>query len=915
MQNNYLFFKTGITIIFVFFLSSITLAQSLQHPTIYATAAERQKILDKISNNAWANSMVNSLKSKVDSKITTHNSNPASIFSTVAFFAANDKNSESYASPYTSAHGKVLSAAAYSAMLYYITQDVKYASFSADILNYYFDNLSTRTLATTTISGNYFYDPRTVYAQLAVSYDFIYNYLKTPGITVYNKATNTRVAYDHAKAQKVIKNIAGNTLNESGGLDTQGKVVSNHPVLTAPGSLFSILCIEDDTERERMFTLFWDRGTKRQNSFTKTILKMFTDQALWPESLSYGFMPNVQLILNLVDRVKPELNAGANNIRLFESASLLENLRLPNRTFVRYGDSHRTTDGTDEISKHALNFAKRRGYTDIQKQAEIALKQFSPSTNGYNTSVPDTGFENYGALDLFWGEPLPNISVEAFDYKPTVIIDHAGVALQRNYVTTNNAEYGLVGIIGGAHYVHAHCAGISMELYGNGDVMAANGGLPKTLAERSTLPFQGYFNKYAGNNTVIVNGTSRGTSKSGAWGNDKFLYQDPVVNIAAEPKHLENPLSKDFSFATQFMDDNFNNCDQQRTLSTIRTSATTGYYFDLFRSKSLAANNFHDYIYHNIGEVTNLTNSSNVALAVSATTKYQTVVNDAQQSPGWLQFENTESTTGTDEAVKVRFDLTTTKKYMHMFMPSGVTREYTKALGPATYEAKNGYVNKKTQIVAVRQIGEAWNRPFLSVFEPSSNASSSVQSVENISFNSKIVGAIVKSKLADKDVEDYIICNESNSGNISISDLKLTFKGRFAIVRKEIFADTYDLTLYIGEGTELIFDSNSLLGGVENKGVKVIKDLALSVPSIVENERIEIYPNPVSKGIFTINTNDLNWKHVVIYNMLGEKVYENNSRTQTLLVDTELQNMREGVYIVTFIDGEFKKHSQKLIVK
>ncbi|WP_163397445.1 T9SS type A sorting domain-containing protein [Flavobacterium fluviatile] len=906
--------KMRITVFLVLILSLPSIAQSLQHPTIYATAAERPQILSKISSNSWANSMVNSMKSNVDSKITTHSTNPAAIFSTVDFFPANDANSEAYASPYTSAHGKVLSTAAYSAMLYYITEDVKYASFSADILNYYFDNLSNRTLATTTISGNYFYDPRTTYAQLAVAYDFVYNYLKTPGITVYNKATNTRVPYDHTRAQTVIRNIAGNTLKESGGLDTQGSIVSNHPVLTAPGSLFSILCVEDDIERERMFTLFWDRGTKRQNSFTKTILKMFTEQALWPESVSYGFMSNVQLILNLVDRVKPQLNAGANNIKLFESASLLENLRLPNRNFVRYGDSHRTSDGTDEISRYALNFAKRRGYTNIQTQAEIALKQSFPTTNGYNTSVPATGFENYVALDLFWGEPLPNTSVVAFDYKPTVIINHAGVALQRNYVTTNNTEYGLCGIIGGAHYVHAHCAGISMELYGAGDVMAANGGLPPSLAERQTLPFQGYFNKYAGNNTVIVNGTSHGASKAGAWGNDKFLYQDPVVNIASEPKHLENPLSANFSFATQFMDDNVNNCDQQRTLSTIRTSATSGYYFDLFRSKSLGTNNFHDYIYHNVGDATSLKDASNNTLVVRPTTKYQVVVNDSQQSPGWLQYENTESTVGINDAVKIRFDLTTTNKYMHMLLPAGVTREYTKALGPATYEANNGYVSKKTQIIAVRQTGEAWNKPFISILEPSSNATATVQSVENVTVNNIIVGAIVKSKLADRETTDYIICNENNTGDISLPQLNLTFKGRFAIVRTEVKTDKKDITLYIGEGTQLNFEKYALTGDIDKKGLLEVKDVSLAVSSFDKSNRIEIFPNP-AKGVFKIQTNELIWKKLTIYDMQGKKVYQNTSGQATLLLNTEEHKLKAGVYIVEFVDNQNKRCSSKLVVK
>ena len=631
-------------------------SQSLNRPIIYSTSNERTAVLDKINHNSWAKSLVESMKSNVDPKITAHSKNKESIFSAILTIPANDGNSESYASPYASAHGKVLTSAEYSAILYYITQDEKYASFAADILAYYFDVLSKRTESTTTITGNYFYDSRTSYNHLAVAYDFVYKYLKKPNQTVYSTTKKAEVSYDHLKAQKVIRNIAARSLNESGGLDVQGKIVSNHPVLTAPGSLFSILCVDDDIERERLFNLFWNRGTKRQNSFTKTILKMFTDQALWPESVSYGFMPNVQLILNLVDKIKPSLNVGANNIKLFESAALLENLRLPNRYFVRYGDSHRKLDGTGNINRYALNFAKRRGYASLQNQTEIALKQSFPTTNGYNTSVPAAGFDNYNAIQLFWGETLPNTAVSPFDYKTTVIIKHAGVALQRNVSSVNPKDNGLVGIIGGAHYVHAHLTGITMELYGSGDVMGPNGGLPPSLAERQKMPFQGYLNRYAGNNTVITNGSSHGTSFPGAWGNDKFLYQDTTKNIASEPAHLEKPISKYFSFATQYLDDNVNNCDQQRTLSIIRTSPTTGYYFDLFRSKSNKTNNFHDYIYHNIGDATQLKNDKNQVISVTSTNKYQNDIGDSYKSTGWRSFEETKSTAKIANPVKIHFD-------------------------------------------------------------------------------------------------------------------------------------------------------------------------------------------------------------------------------------------------------------------
>jgi len=66
--------------------------------------------------------------------------------------------------------------------------------------------------------------------------------------TVYNTSLEKRIPYDNEKAQKVLRNMISNVLQEYGEPDVHGQVVSNHPILTSPGALFGILCIEDDKE-------------------------------------------------------------------------------------------------------------------------------------------------------------------------------------------------------------------------------------------------------------------------------------------------------------------------------------------------------------------------------------------------------------------------------------------------------------------------------------------------------------------------------------------------------------------------------------------------------------------------------------------------------------------------------------------
>ncbi|KJF41727.1 T9SS type A sorting domain-containing protein [Draconibacterium sediminis] len=800
-------------------------AQSLQHPVIWATNNDKAEIQAKVENYNWANSIITKAKAAIDDKVNTHISNPTAILGTIPVCETRDDLSESAASANNAKHAQVLNYASYAAMVYYVTSEEKYAQFAADILWYYIEELAPRTPETTALSGSHFYDPRAGYLQFAMAYDLMVSYLKQTGTKVYRKSTGSRVAFDNVKAQKAVHNIAMNALQEHAGADTRiGQRVSNHPILRAPGVLFNILCVEDDNERERMFEVFWNTGTKNQNSFTKTILPMFGDQGIWPEAVSYSFMPNITLVLDVVDRLKPEMNLMADKMHILDGNFLFDNLRYPNRRFVRYGDSHRDNDGTGALYRYTLDLAARRGFAAYEQKATVALRQGYDAEGGYDPAVPVTTFDNVKAFEqLFLGIDIPETIDGEIDFqKPTVVIEHAGVALQRNYVEVNNIDYGLCGIIGGAHYVHSHCTGITMELYGADYIMAANGGLPNSLAERKEDVHTGYFWRHAGNNTVIVNGTSHGIQQ-GSWKSNSDLWMNTTVNEAAEPKHLEDPVNPNFSFATQFLDDEVNNCEQQRTLSTIRTSETSGYYFDLFRSKSTVNNNFHDYVYHNIGDETHIFNSNGDELSVSATARYQTDIGDTYKSPGWRFFEETKVTAPLDEATNIRFDLNETNTYMNMFVPADVVREYTKAVGPATREAKGGYEDRKTQILAVRQNGEAWNKPYVHIFEPSKSTITSVKSVEHLYRGEVIVGAKVTSQIDNKTIVDYVICQEDENQTFTLPEMGLTFNGRFAVVRTEQDLGKAQTTLYIGEGTKLTFGNHMLEADADKKGNLVVE--------------------------------------------------------------------------------------------
>ena len=784
--------------------STVT-AQSLDHPAIWVTDDERPLILEKIRKYAWAKSAFDQLRQHVDAAKNKHVSQPAAILKTIPALGGSLKR-----------HNAILTLASESGMLYFLTQDDAYGQLSADIIAAYSARLAPKNPKTTAIMGDPFYDGRTTYDQFALAYDFAYDFIKNPKNSVYDARKNARVSFDHAATQKALWNVAGNILQEYGKPDKHGRVVSNHPVLTAPGALFPILCIEDDAERERLFKVFWDKGTHHQASFKNTLMRMYSKQGIWPESLSYSFMPNMIMILNIVDRLKPKMNVTSKAEKIFEGTFVLANLNNPDGRSVRYGDSKRRRNGGASSLRYMMHLADRKGNDKWKEQAAIALKKMYANSGGYKPNMSNSVYGSFGALQLFWGLDIPDSVEGAIDYRTTVIVEHAGIALQRNFVEKENELYGLNGYIGGAHYVHSHCTGIAMELYGAGYVMAPNGGLPKSTEERSLEVHEDYFRLYAGNNTVITNGTSHGLQR-GSWKDNSNVWQNTTVNVAAEPKHGGDPVSNQFSFATQYLKDEVNRVQQQRTLSIIRTSETTGYYFDVFRALAARENNFHDYIYHNLGDETQITNDQNEPLAISPTKRYDNDIGDVVRSPGWRFFENERASQPTDEAVKIRFHMAEGNRFMHMFIPGGIKREFTSAVGPPTREALNGYDKKKTQIVAIRKRGGAWDQPFVSVFEPSTKKESSIQNVQPLMDRKKCVGAKVVSLVGKSRITDFIISLDSGRGRYRNQEYKLDFRGRFGVVRIEERnngrtrknpADNpprkgSKLTFYLGDGSSL----------------------------------------------------------------------------------------------------------------
>lgn len=86
----------------------------------------------------------------------------------------------------------------------------------------------------------------------------------------------------------------------------------------------------------------------------------------------------------------------------------------------------------------------------------------------------------------------------------------------------------------------------------------------------------------------------------------------------------------------------------------------------------------------------------------------------------------------------------------------------------------------------------------------------------------------------------------------------------------------------------------------------------LGIESMVDNQEINVFPNPVNEGIVNVSYEQAN--AIQISNMLGVLVY--NESVDDAIASTktiDLSNYSNGVYFVTILNGE-KKTQRKLIL-
>jgi hypothetical protein len=341
---------------------------------------------------------------------------------------------------------------------------------------------------------------------------------------------------------------------------------------------------------------------------------------------------------------------------------------------------------------------------------------------------------------------------------------------------------------------------MEMELYGQGHVLGINNG----SSTYGTAIHENYYRLFAAKNTVISNGAS---ASSGGW---IELGINTVARVAMEPEPNQPAVSPNHSFSTTSFYDEHNlvaPADHQRTVALVRLSDTSGFYVDVFRARSDTPKQFHDYVYHNVGESLSIQSGGKPLPMSSDPERFGApagmswdVFEGSFQHPGWHYFEDVETSEQTDngyESVFTATDLGDTPIHMRAMIPGGLETEMTQVNGPPTKGAPKGYEMKPLPAFVMRHEGEAWDNPFVAVYESYENKPS-VRSVERLMSGNVFKGVKITSTVDGQNLIHYVLLQEGPNDIYENNELGITFKGRFGIVTVDAAGTLHDL--YIGSG-------------------------------------------------------------------------------------------------------------------
>ena len=689
---------------------------------------------------------------------------------------------------------EILGIARDAAFLYWMTEEEKFAKLAAGVFDTYMTGIYYRNVPVdlnhghqqTLVGLTSFEVIHEDALHIAVPlYDFLYDYLK---------ANYPQKMEIYAGAfKKWADNIIANGVPHNNWDLLQARFIMNVGLVLEDNKAYA-----DGKGREYYIDYVMNRSSIRQWSLTRLAEYGFDSKTgIWAECPGYSSV--------VINDYANFVNQFDNNLRydlvkampvLSKAVATTPQYLFPNRMICGFGDTHPGYLNTNFFVRMIQN-AQANGKKEQEDYFTALLKCLNPGAGNEKAEKKNV---RVSVNSFFEDKPLtlnPEVQAGKIEEYVSPLFHAPNVSwlVQRNGMDPRSS---LMISQNGSEGNHMHANGISMELYGKGYVLGPDAGIGLFLY--SGLDYAEYYSQFPSHNTVCVDGiSSYPVMKS----NHSFELLS-CFPASAEPGGEFTSVT----YSNLYFREPESRADQTRMMGIVTTAPETGYYVDVFRSrKEKGGDKMHDYFYHNLGQTLTLTAADGTDLNLQSTEELAFA--GAHLYAYSYLYDKKVAATGKD--VKATIDMKDKGGddiSMNLWMKGEPDREVFTALSPMTeglsrtpgmpYNIKE----QPTLTFVARQHGEAWNRPFVAVYEPSTRKEpSAIQAVSYFDAEetalTDFAGICVKSKNGRT---DHIFSLSDATQTATYQGMKV--KADYAVISNRYAGD--NRTLFMGNGTQLI---------------------------------------------------------------------------------------------------------------
>ncbi len=503
--------------------------------------------------------------------------------------------------------------------------------------------------------------------------------------------------------------------------------------------------------------LILNEDSIRQWSLRKLAARGFdSETGIWFEAPGYS-MTVVADFISLINRM--DRSAGTDLLQdipvVRKAVTAMAQYAFQNGTTVSWGDSHYGPISAIPARSMVENARLHHRHEDEVYFTGLAkfFDQLNSEGRQRRPSEAEPRSRGFGLESLFDREHV-ELDPSIPPLKPEQVLTATFSAPSVSYFVQRNGldpQNGLTISEAGSLGNHQHANGITIELYGMGLPLAPDSGIGTNYFEAD---HNEYYAQFPAHNTVVVDGVSSYPTM--------LSHHGFTVNASFPTPGDKQGFALPMTYADVSFLEPETNSDQRRVTATIRTSPEHAYSIDIFRShRRDGKDREHDYFFHALGQSLEITAGDSSALAQAPTDKL-TFAEETLGAYDYLWDKHTLAPAAIYHAI-YKLDLPQQPQVqLHAWMAGAANRQMFSVLAPAA-RSLGDLVPKEIgalplHTIVLRQSGEAWTHPFVSVFEPArTDQDSSIQSVQQISMSSAPAGAVAVQVKEDKSRQQTIL--------------------------------------------------------------------------------------------------------------------------------------------------------------